>query len=74
MARSLCYLYCRCSRSVSIATPAYYAHLAAARGKIMIIPANLSDIESTISGASMMSSTVRPPSIYPVFDVGTGIL
>lgn len=29
----LCYLYARCTRSVSIATPVYYAHWAAKRGK-----------------------------------------
>lgn len=28
-----CYTYCRCNRSVSFPTPAYYAHWAAKRGK-----------------------------------------
>lgn len=32
----LCYLYCRCTRSVSYCPPAYYAHLAAFRGKLML--------------------------------------
>ena len=51
--RSLCYLYCRCSKSVSIVIPAYYAHLAAARGKAMITHgASASDTESTMSGQS----------------------
>lgn len=31
----MCYLYCRCTRSVSVCPPAYYAHLAAFRGRIM---------------------------------------
>jgi eukaryotic translation initiation factor 2C len=30
-----CYLYCRCNRSVSYATPAYYAHWASKRGKTL---------------------------------------
>jgi len=32
----LTHLYCRCTRSVSVATPAYYAHWAARRGKILM--------------------------------------
>lgn len=39
------YLYCRCSRSVSLASPAYYAHWAAYRGKALI--ANLGDEEAS---------------------------
>uniref|UniRef100_A0A383VYD8 Piwi domain-containing protein n=1 Tax=Tetradesmus obliquus TaxID=3088 RepID=A0A383VYD8_TETOB len=31
----LCYLYCRCTRSVSVVPPAYYAQLAAARGRLI---------------------------------------
>ena len=31
----LCYTYCRCNRSVSYPTPAYYAHWAAKRGKTL---------------------------------------
>lgn len=30
-----CYLYCRCNRSVSLATPAYYAHWASKRARIL---------------------------------------
>ena len=30
-----CYLYCRCTRSVSYVPAAYYAHLAAFRGRLM---------------------------------------
>ncbi|KAF8058950.1 AGO1 [Scenedesmus sp. PABB004] len=31
----LCYLYCRCTRSVSVVPPAYYAQLAAERGRLI---------------------------------------
>lgn len=32
----LCHLFARCNRSVSYPAPTYYAHLAAARGKVYI--------------------------------------
>lgn len=32
----LTYLYCRCTKSVSYATPAYYAHWAARRGRVLL--------------------------------------
>ena len=39
----LCHVYSRCARSVSIPAPAYYAHLAAFRGRNYIrrVPAGL---------------------------------
>eukprot|EP00877_Chromochloris_zofingiensis_P008172 jgi/Chrzof1/3608/Cz13g02060.t1 len=45
----LCYLYCRCTRSVSYVPPAYYAHLAALRGRLMV---QLDDSASEASGQS----------------------
>lgn len=32
----LCHLYSRCTRSVSYPAPTYYAHLAAARGRVYL--------------------------------------
>jgi hypothetical protein len=32
----LCYLYARCNKSVSLATPAYYAHWASKRAKCLL--------------------------------------
>lgn len=32
----LCYAFCRCTRSVSYCPPAYYAHLVADRGRILL--------------------------------------
>lgn len=51
----LCFLYCRCTRSVSYCPPAYYAHLAAFRGKLMV---NWSD-SSSESGSEDVSETLR---------------
>ena len=45
----LCYLYARCTKSVSIVTPAYYAHWAARRAKNLIAAgADVADL-NTIS-------------------------
>nr|AUM60042.1 argonaute 2 [Diabrotica virgifera virgifera] len=37
----LCHMFTRCNRSVSYPAPTYYAHLAAARGKVYIEPENV---------------------------------
>ena len=47
----MCYLFCRCTRSVSICPPAYYAHLAAFRGRALCLHADdssdsMSDVSS----------------------------
>ena len=31
----MCYLFCRCTRSISVVPPAQYAHLAAFRGRVL---------------------------------------
>lgn len=43
----LCYLFCRCTRSVSVCPPAYYAHLAAFRGRAMLSHEDSSESESS---------------------------
>ncbi|KAJ7297230.1 hypothetical protein O6H91_Y072000 [Diphasiastrum complanatum] len=40
LTNSLCYTYARCTRSVSIVPPAYYAHLAAFRARFYMEPEN----------------------------------
>eukprot|EP00967_Tisochrysis_lutea_P081169 scaffold111854_cov15-Tisochrysis_lutea.AAC.1 len=45
----LTFTYARCTRSVSYVPPAYYAHLAAFRGRTL---ASTSDSSSDISGVS----------------------
>ncbi|MCO5610336.1 hypothetical protein L7F22_064572 [Adiantum nelumboides] len=47
---NLCYTYVRCTRSVSIVPPAYYAHLAAYRARLYIEGSGGSDTASYTSG------------------------
>ncbi|KAF9624717.1 hypothetical protein IFM89_013255 [Coptis chinensis] len=51
LTNNLCYTYARCTRSVSIVPPAYYAHLAAFRARFYMEPDN-SDSGSLSSGAA----------------------
>ncbi|KDO41898.1 hypothetical protein CISIN_1g0014661mg, partial [Citrus sinensis] len=51
LTNNLCYTYARCTRSVSIVPPAYYAHLAAFRARFYMEP------ETSDSG-SMTSGTI----------------
>ncbi|CAI9268399.1 unnamed protein product [Lactuca saligna] len=48
----LCYTYQRCTRSVSIVPPAYYAHLAAFRARYYMEGAELSDSGSSHGGGA----------------------
>ncbi|XP_051136528.1 protein argonaute 1-like [Andrographis paniculata] len=50
LTNNLCYTYARCTRSVSIVPPAYYAHLAAFRARFYMEP-ETSDSGSMSSGA-----------------------
>ena len=45
----LCYTYARCTRSVSVVPPAYYAHLAAFRARYYV-EGGTSEAGSTSSG------------------------
>ncbi|KAJ8490512.1 hypothetical protein OPV22_012233 [Ensete ventricosum] len=51
LTNNLCYTYARCTRSVSIVPPAYYAHLAAFRARFYMEP-ETSDSGSMASGAA----------------------
>ncbi|XP_071690397.1 protein argonaute MEL1-like [Rutidosis leptorrhynchoides] len=46
LTNNLCYTYARCTRSVSIVPPAYYAHLAAFRARYYVAAGDLSDSDS----------------------------
>ena len=39
----LCFAFCRCTRSVSYCPPAYYAHLVAERGRVLLDRENISE-------------------------------
>jgi hypothetical protein len=56
----LCYLFCRCTRSVSYASPAYYAHLAAGRGKLLTEQSDSSsETSSETSGSSQAFAKIH---------------
>ena len=55
----LTYLYCRCTKSVSYATPAYYAHWAARRGKVLL-NAGVSSSELTAMSQSWLKEDMLP--------------
>ncbi|PON71213.1 Exonuclease/helicase-like [Trema orientale] len=56
---SLCYTYARCTRSVSVVPPAYYAHLAAFRARYYI-EGDISDEASSSGGTRNAPRVVRP--------------
>ncbi|KAK9058632.1 hypothetical protein SSX86_023474 [Deinandra increscens subsp. villosa] len=62
LTNALCYTYARCTRSVSIVPPAYYAHLAAFRARSYLEGADLSDSDSRSGGRATREKTaeVRP--------------
>ncbi|TVU07530.1 hypothetical protein EJB05_40888 [Eragrostis curvula] len=62
LTNNLCYTYARCTRSVSIVPPAYYAHLAAFRARFYMEPDSSGDSGSMVSGrggAQSSTSTSR---------------
>ncbi|KAF3455136.1 hypothetical protein FNV43_RR05584 [Rhamnella rubrinervis] len=59
LTNNLCYTYARCTRSVSIVPPAYYAHLAAFRARYYI-EGEYSDGGSTRGGGRAEAPEVRP--------------
>ncbi|KAL3702460.1 hypothetical protein R1sor_020482 [Riccia sorocarpa] len=57
LTNNLCYTYARCTRSVSIVPPAYYAHLAAFRARFYMEP-ETSDSGSMTSGIGQPGRTM----------------
>ncbi|GJN39415.1 hypothetical protein PR202_gb28532 [Eleusine coracana subsp. coracana] len=66
LTNNLCYTYARCTRSVSIVPPAYYAHLAAFRARFYT-EADSSDSCSMMSGRGAQSSTSTSRSTRAAF-------
>ncbi|KAJ7954827.1 Argonaute family protein [Quillaja saponaria] len=58
LTNNLCYTYARCTRSVSVVPPAYYAHLAAFRARFYTEP-DMQENGSTGSGAGHGFKTTR---------------
>jgi eukaryotic translation initiation factor 2C len=53
----LCYGFCRCTRSVSYCPPAYYAHLVADRGRILLDRDGISEDYGTRQSAPSTASS-----------------
>ncbi|GMP77179.1 hypothetical protein CsSME_00033543 [Camellia sinensis var. sinensis] len=55
LTNNLCYTYARCTRSVSVVPPAYYAHLAAFRARFYMEP----DMQENGSGGGQVGKSTR---------------
>ncbi|KAI7727781.1 hypothetical protein M8C21_013165 [Ambrosia artemisiifolia] len=60
LTNNLCYTYARCTRSVSVVPPAYYAHLAAYRARFYMEPEVQHDNGSAHSMCMVKGAGVRP--------------
>ncbi|XP_046666573.1 protein argonaute-2-like [Homalodisca vitripennis] len=62
----LCHLFTRCTRSVSYPAPTYYAHLAAARGRVYLEgqQVNLSSLEQEMRIRTIKDSIVRESPMF----------
>ncbi|PWA60381.1 Argonaute/Dicer protein, PAZ [Artemisia annua] len=60
LTNNLCYTYARCTRSVSVVPPAYYAHLAAYRARFYMEPEIHHDNTSTHNVCMVKGAGVRP--------------
>ncbi|KAM0056645.1 putative post-transcriptional gene silencing PAZ-Argonaute family [Helianthus debilis subsp. tardiflorus] len=65
LTNNLCYTYARCTRSVSIVPPAYYAHLAAFRARYYM-ESSASDSASMISGRQGTNATASTDAVKPL--------
>ncbi|XAR66951.1 hypothetical protein NMG60_11013346 [Bertholletia excelsa] len=59
LTNNLCYTYARCTRSVSLVPPAYYAHLAAYRARFYMEP-HVHENASTRNSRTVHGPCVRP--------------
>lgn len=62
LTNNLCYTYARCTRSVSVVPPAYYAHLAAFRARFYMEP----EIQESGSAGSKGSSRTGESGVRPL--------
>jgi eukaryotic translation initiation factor 2C len=59
LTNNLCYTYARCTRSVSVVPPAYYAHLAAFRARFYMEP-EMSENQTSKSSNGTNGASVKP--------------
>ncbi|XXG43618.1 hypothetical protein AAC387_Pa01g3606 [Persea americana] len=66
LTNNLCYTYARCTRSISVVPPAYYAHLAAFRARFYMEPdmrqnnSSADDTSQVLGGSTFQQKGVRP--------------
>ncbi|XXG76760.1 hypothetical protein AAC387_Pa08g1049 [Persea americana] len=67
LTNNLCYTYARCTRSVSVVPPAYYAHLAAFRARFYMEP-DMQENSSSVDDMSQASvrGTCRASGVRPL--------
>ncbi|XP_077287385.1 protein argonaute-2-like isoform X2 [Arctopsyche grandis] len=68
LAYYLCHLYSRCTRAVSYPTPTYYAHLAAARAKVLTEGVSI-DLNNLQSAQSKLNVSEKLLNQHPMFFV-----
>ncbi|KAF5752337.1 protein argonaute 10 [Tripterygium wilfordii] len=67
LTNNLCYTYARCTRSVSVVPPAYYAHLAAFRARFYLEPdAQLQENSSNGSGHATKTTRAGENGVRPL--------
>ncbi|CAO2822761.1 unnamed protein product [Amaranthus hypochondriacus] len=60
LTNNLCYTYARCTRSVSVVPPAYYAHLAAYRARFYMEPDSSDNSGGSHNSRTSNGQTIRP--------------